>query len=352
METRTPILIEEVDRATRFAYSTLNKVCSIRRVAVTFTACAMLLATAFPAKAGGQYSQFALQVATALHQTDSSWELLVGPGRYVWGIKKYGTASGTTEIHMLNPSTGYRTFSLQTRTALPQTGDNWKFLVANNGDVFAIKKNNTETRSTEVYILSGASNYQQISFQGGTALHETDATWDFALGLNRDIYAIKKSNTASGYTELHILNAVSRYRGFTGHFVTALHPTDATWAFAISPLADLFAIKKSGTGTGTTEVHLLSGERQKHRYKYWLLQTGTALHQTDSTWEFGVTPDGDARYQDVYAFKKSNTASGRTEIHVLRRCIPPNFFVTCNIYSGVPVYGASSMSAMKVTWTP
>lgn len=49
-------------------------------------------------------------------------------------------------------------------------------------------------------------------------------------------------------------------------------------------------------------------------YQAFRLQTGTALHPTDQTFEFGVATNG-----DVFAIKKSGTGSGTTEIHVLRR---------------------------------
>jgi hypothetical protein len=273
------------------------------------------------------YSTFGFQVATALHETDSTWEMLVGPGRIVWGIKKSRTGTGTTEVHELNPGTGYRTFSLQTGTALPETGNNWTFLVNNSGDIFGVKKNGTASGRTEVYVLSRYYGYRQLMFQGPTALGETDSTWDFALGLNNDLYAIKKSNTGSGFTEVHILfagtNFLSGYRSFRGHFVTALHPTDSTWAFGVSPARDLYCIKRYNTGTSTTEVHQLWGDWERGRYNQWLLNTGTALHQTDESWDFGVTPDPEQKNVDVYCFKKRNTSSGRTEIHVLKRDTSP-----------------------------
>jgi subtilisin family serine protease len=107
-------------------------------------------------------------------------------------------------------------FILQTGTALHETDQTFEFAVADwNGDgrpdLIAIKKSNTGTHSTEVHVLSGASNFQQFILQTGTALHETDQTFEFAVadwnGDGRpDLIAIKKSNTGTHSTEVHVIN--------------------------------------------------------------------------------------------------------------------------------------------------
>jgi hypothetical protein len=101
------------------------------------------------------------------------------------------------------PPTG---FLLQTGTALHEANGTVTFILASNNDLFAIKKSNTGTHTTEVHVLSAASGYQQFILQTGTVLHETDATFDFLLAPNRDLFAIKKSNTGTHTTEVHIVN--------------------------------------------------------------------------------------------------------------------------------------------------
>ena len=77
---------------------------------------------------------------------------------------------------------------------------------------------------------------------------------------------------------------------------------------------DLVAIKKSNTGTNSTEVHILSGGSN---FQQFILQTGTALHPTDQTFDFAMTDwDGDGR-PDLVAIKKSNTGTNSTEVHIL-----------------------------------
>ena len=47
--------------------------------------------------------------------------------------------------------------------------------------------------------------------------------------------------------------------------------------FGLAPNLDLCFVKKRATGTGRTEVHVLS---KKSNYQSFSLQTGTALHET------------------------------------------------------------------------
>ena len=78
----------------------------------------------------------------------------------------------------------------------------------------------------------------------------------------------------------------SAFAQFSLHTGSALEETDrSTFSFATADWngdgrQDLVVIKKKGTGTGTTEVHVLSGASQ---FQTFLLHTGTALHETDDT---------------------------------------------------------------------
>jgi hypothetical protein len=134
--------------------------------------------------------------------------------------------------------------------------DDWRFAVAPNRDLVVIKMQGQS--STEVHILSAASNYQQFSLQTGTALHKTNGSaWDFALAPNRDVLAIKKQGGETVSTEVHVLSAASSYQQLALQTGTVLHPTQENWAFAVTPERNLFGIKKMGTGTKSTEVHII-----------------------------------------------------------------------------------------------
>ncbi|MGM9489603.1 trypsin-like serine peptidase [Ideonella sp. YS5] len=264
-----------------------------------------------------------LRYATDTQGGNSGSPVIVEGGNVAIGIhtnggctQTGGTNAGTsfrnealwTTVHPA-PTAPYQAFGLQTGTVLHPTDPTFEFGVATNGDVFAIKKSGTQSGTTEIHVLSAASRYQQFSLQTRTALHPTDQTFEFGVAANRDVFAIKKSG-ASGTTEIHVLSAASGYQQFSLQTRTALHPTDHTFEFGVAANRDVFAIKKSGA-SGTTEIHVLSAASG---YQQFSLQTRTALHPTDHTFEFGV-----AANRDVFAIKKSGTQSGTTEIHALRR---------------------------------
>jgi len=161
-----------------------------------------------------------------------------------------------------------------------------------------------------VAILTADSGYQAFGLQTGTPLHETDDVFQFTLAENRDLLGIKKANTGTGSTEVCILSADSGYQEFTLQTGTALHETGDNYEFSFAPNRDLFAIKKNATGTGSTEVAILSAESN---YQKFTLQTGTALHETDHTFTFGITAD-----RNLFAVKKSDTGTGSTEVHIIK----------------------------------
>ena len=263
---------------------------------------------------------FDVQTGTALHTTDNTFDFAM-MGNDLVAIKKSNTGTNTTEVHILSGSSDYQEFTLQTGTALHTTDNTFDFAMMGN-DLVAIKKSNTGTNTTEVHILSGSSDYQEFTLQTGTALHTTDNTFDFAM-MGNDLVAIKKSNTGTNTTEVHILSGSSDYQEFTLQTGTALHTTDNTFDFAIADwegkgiASDLVAIKKSNTGTNTTEVHILSGSSN---YQEFIHQKGTALHTTDNTFDFAMMGN------DLVAIKKSNTGTNTTEVHILRWSVKSPWF--------------------------
>ncbi|HEY4323812.1 MAG TPA: hypothetical protein VGN20_07490 [Mucilaginibacter sp.] len=252
-------------------------------------------------------------------------------------IKKSQTGTGKTELHILLGARNYQEFLLQTGTRLDETDDTWDFaaaphierrdadengtivsrqIVHDNADVVGIKKSNTGNGTTELWFVSAAAKYKQLSFIFATALEMTDNNWSFAMGLNLDFYIIKKGSlanpTGSGNTELHILSAVSEYQEFF-HYITPIEMTNEDFVFLLSINLDLFIIKKRNTGTLRTEVHILSHDSN---YAEFTFQQGTALGMTDENWDFVLDSNN-----DLYAIFKGSeavpTGSGKTEIHVL-----------------------------------
>ena len=150
----------------------------------------------------------------------------------------------TTEIHILRAISNYQSFSLHTDTCLHETDYNVEFALAMNQDVFAIKKANTKPKTTEIYVLSAASKYKSFSLEIGTCLNETDDNFEFLLATNGDLFAIKKSDTKTETTEIYVLSAASKYKSFSLETVTCLNETNDDWDFALARDRDLVAIKK------------------------------------------------------------------------------------------------------------
>ena len=256
------------------------------------------------------YGNFVQQTGTALAPTDANYRFLVARNRDLFVIKTGKTDSGKTELHILTAASGYKTFALQTGTALHETDQNWDFAIAPNRDVFAIAKGKTGSGTTEIHTLAADSKYQKFVTQTKTALPPSDGTWTFAVADNRDVFAIKKSATQSNTTELHVLAASKNYQAFVVQTKTALHETDDKWEFGVAANRDVFAFMKNGTGSGTTELHILAASAG---YQSFAIQTKTALHEIDQTWALCVADN-----RDVFAIKKSGGASNSTEIHVMR----------------------------------
>jgi len=262
------------------------------------------------ALSGKAYLQaFFLHQPTELPETDDTFRFFIadwlGAGvPDLIGIQSRNTASRRVDVHVLAGGAFYQQFIMQVASALPAIPSLSAFVLADwnrDGrlDVLAIRKNQTASLSTEVDILDGLSGLQSLTVpprpSPATALHPTDdgfafgsADWD-RDGIP-DLFCIKKNNTGTRSTEVHILSGRSNFSRFILQTGTALHETDDTFDFLVTDWnrdgwPDIVAIKKSGTGTNSTELHILSG---KTRYQTFLLHTGTCLHETDQSFDFGI----------------------------------------------------------------
>ncbi|RYN79148.1 hypothetical protein AA0117_g3840 [Alternaria alternata] len=195
-------------------------------------------------------------------------------------------------------------------------------------DLVMIKKFFTSTQSTEVRIFSGADKCQKILFEGGTKLEETDETWAFGMGRwgegkRPDLVAIKKSNTASKTTEVYILEGDDNFKTVKLHTQNALHETDSKWDFVVADWngdgkPDLVAVKKSETATKCTEVHVLSGASS---FQEFSLRAETPLFKSHGLFEFAVADWTRNGKPDLIAFKKKRTATNNTEVHVMSQLV-------------------------------
>jgi extracellular elastinolytic metalloproteinase len=277
---------------------------------------------------------FVLETGTALAETDATVDFLVGEwtadGRPdLFAIKRSGTASGSTEVQILSGADNFQSFVLQSGTALPETDAAYTFALADwtgdgRPDLFAIRRSGTASGNVEVQVLSGGDKFQSFVLQTATALPVTDASVDFLVtdwtGDGRpDLVAVQRAGTGTTSTEVRILSGADQFQSLVLQTGTALPETDESVAFALADWTgdgrpDLVAIMRSATGTGSTEVHVLSGG---DRFQSFATETGTALPQTDGTYAFAVSDWSRTGRPDLIAVKRSGTGTHSTEVHIV-----------------------------------
>ena len=288
------------------------------------------------------YQRFILQSGVPILQNDAAANYSFACGAFnadrnvdLFCLKKSNTGTGKLEVHVLNGAANFQNFLLQTGTPITaaDAAANYSFAVGDlnrdgRPDLFCLKKSNTGTGKLEVHVLSGATNYQSFLLQTGTPITAADAAnFAFVVGdFNgdgiADLICVKKTNTGTGRLEVHVLNGATNFQTFLLQTGTPIAAADApNFAFAIGDFnrdgrTDLYCLKKTNTGTARLEVHVLSGA---NNYQVFLLQTGTPLTAADAAANFVFTVgdlngDGNA---DLICLKKTNAGTGRLEAHVL-----------------------------------
>ncbi|HEY1033759.1 MAG TPA: FG-GAP-like repeat-containing protein [Pseudoxanthomonas sp.] len=249
--------------------------------------------------AASVFQTFSAHIATGLAQgtADRSANYLMGDFTGdgiadLYFVLKSGSATNKTEVHILaGPS--YSTFVLHAATPYSSTGSNnkWVFRLAdynNDGklDLYAIDKSAALSGRLEVYILSGATNYQTPLLQRATQVNGLPIGNEWALDVGDfngdgipDLFLIAK-NGGGGRTEAHILNGATQYQSYLRNIATALGSTgtDNRWDFKIGDydrdgIPDIYALDK-GSSSGRTDVHVLSGQSS---YQTFMLHASTAI---------------------------------------------------------------------------
>jgi hypothetical protein len=186
-------------------------------------------------------------------------------------------SSGMTEVHVLDGANKFQTFLLHVATALGPTGSNWTFQVADFNhdgapDLIGFVRNTTGSGRTEIHVLSGATQFQTFLLHQATALPYLDASAVLRLGAFGgdgafDLYFIPTQNTGSGMTEVHVLSQASNYQTFVLHVATVLGPVGTSgnsfdmglFDYDHNGSLDLFYLPRFNTGSARVEVHVLSG---------------------------------------------------------------------------------------------
>jgi hypothetical protein len=185
---------------------------------------------------------------------------------------------------------------------------NFEFEIGPSNNLYVIIKAGTGSGKTELHVLTAASNYQTFSVHTATAFGPTDASWEFEVDkVNGDLYGIAKAGTGSGATELHVLSASSNWQAFTVHTATAfgsyLPLSDFKWQLAANH--DLFLIDKR-----YTQVHAASAASNWQAFN---VHATSALGPTNSAqWDFDLNAS-----RNVIGLAKYGTGTGTTEVHSL-----------------------------------
>ena len=178
-------------------------------------------------------------------------------------------------------------------------------------DIYCIKKNKTDSKTTEIYILKGDDDYKSFLYQTTTALPETNDDWTFEVGEYNNngkfnIYCIHKYNTTSKYTEIQILDGNNNYQSFLEPKIikTSLPETDNNWEFLLRDYnkdgkLDLYCINKNGKNN-STEVNILSGASN---FQEFLFKDNLILNKTDDNYQFCAGVYGG--YECLFEIKKN-----------------------------------------------
>ena len=248
------------------------------------------------------YADRALDAATGLSSADpSQWRFFLGSSSSgsrpdLIAVRTAGTASGRTEVQVLSAASSYREVVVSSVTPMSTFTPDDAFQLAVGGqsgrDLYLIGLKGTGSGKTEVHALSSSSQYKEWSLHAATVLDTGYPPAAFRFLVTRpsgDLVLVAHGATGSGRTEVHVLSAGSGYRTFSLHAATPLgYSNDASgsWTLGAGTSPDVLFIPLTGTGSGKVELHRLSGGSS---YGTWTLHAATSLPPVAYPgWQFGV----------------------------------------------------------------
>ncbi|GAA4608081.1 hypothetical protein BJY16_006659 [Actinoplanes octamycinicus] len=134
-----------------------------------------------------------------------------------------------------------------------------------------------------------------------------------------DLLVVTGAGAATGRTEVRIMDGASNFLSLLLVTATTLGPTDERHAYAFTDWngdkkPDLVVTQRSGTASGRTEIRIVDGASN---FQQVLLDTATGLAATDDRYQFAVADwTGDGR-ADLVVAQTAGTKSGKAEVQVL-----------------------------------
>ncbi|KHD76862.1 FG-GAP repeat domain-containing protein [Actinoplanes utahensis] len=280
----------------------------------------------------GPYQKPLVVAATQLGPLDGRHELALAdwngdkhPDLMV--VKGEGTATGKTEVRIMDGATGFSALLVTATTALGATDDRHAYAVTDwNGDgrpdLMVVQKAGTTSGRTDVTVLDGASSFRQILVETSTAVPGTDDRFQFAAtdwnsDGRPDLLIAQTSGTVSNRMEIQVLDGAS---GFQKHLVpVTATPESVSTAdrvlvadFNDDRRPDPVVIRKAGTADGRTRVRVLDGANPRRS-----LQTADTAPGATAHLDMLITQWNDDKRPDLMMVQKTGTLSGRSELVVL-----------------------------------
>jgi hypothetical protein len=135
-----------------------------------------------------------------------------------------------------------------------------------------------------------------------------------------DLVVVQRSGTASGRTEVSVLDGASAFRNLlVKQAATVLGATDDRYRFAVADWngdarPDLVVIQTSGTAGNKMEVQVLDGAADLQRH---LTPTTVTAEPVSTDDRVTVTDFNNDHHPDLVVMRASVTADGRTQLRVL-----------------------------------
>eukprot|EP00927_Polykrikos_kofoidii_P027492 TRINITY_DN24162_c0_g1_i1.p1 TRINITY_DN24162_c0_g1~~TRINITY_DN24162_c0_g1_i1.p1 ORF type:complete len:1418 (-),score=171.53 TRINITY_DN24162_c0_g1_i1:204-4457(-) len=275
------------------------------------------------ASAERQWTQWQFTTSTTLSsEEDSEWSFAFDSTGTFVGIRRGPTtASGMTEVYFFDPSQKFKMRRIRGQaTALPITDRSWHFLLDPADDsIMAIQDSfAAKTERAVLNVLKKEAAYSVVSVNRsiGVPVLEELTKWTYLVSGNGDLIGVKRGpETESGKTEVHIASRESKFQTITDRWETALPLTTDNWTFLFTSSEDLMAIHMGGSASGKTEVSILD---KKTNYGTFIIEASrTPLGSTTEGWTFLV-----GRGDVLMAFDtgvEKPTASGKVEIHAFAK---------------------------------